>query len=254
MTHSLTIASWNIGGGYTFDPASKSDRAGEDLGYFATRLAESSPDIVCLQEAHSYESRESQCAQLAEMLNYDHYANFPMSTSHIEAGALLSLAVLSKYPITGSEYHEFRTPDLSSEQPNGDVWTLFPKGACSVRIDLDGRELSVVNAHQHPFHYFGVTAFDEQFRDLWEDTERVIREAPLPSIVAIDSNASPIRDLMPSLAGDMWISQEGVPTTPKGAQQDYFLTSSGVDVSAEPSVIETLADHHLLALRATVIE
>ncbi|WP_432100345.1 endonuclease/exonuclease/phosphatase family protein [Streptomyces sp. WAC 04229] len=245
--HRLLIGTWNIGGGVL--DVSHRKGAPAQLGYHIDRLMRARPEILCLQESHTFrDGRAGQAQEIARALGADWFHTWPLSESHLAPDADLSLAVLSRWPLSAPRTVTFPNPGLTTTGPDGDHWRILDKGYMVVEADLAGTSLRIANAHCFPLHYFGTTAAAPRFAPLWnrlaDDLLTLARFGP--TLVTVDLNHQPVEDLLGRLfeSGVYTSAANGSPTTPKGIQQDYILYT-GADLRlVETAVIPTRADHH----------
>lgn len=241
----LKLATWNIGGGILGE--SHQENAEPSLDYHISVLESYQPDIVCLQEAHSYDGqREGQSEHIARHTGYPHVFSYPISPSHMDGSAYLTLAILSRYPIKDPTYKQFPNPGLTSTGPNGSKWVLFDKGYVESLIDLESRQFGLINAHCFPLHYFGASAIEPRFADMWEmlRADLVALNNVSPTVAAIDLNYEPIEELLGKVIGPQAYLNafESTPTIPKGSQQDYILYDHSMQLITT-LVKPTRADH-----------
>jgi hypothetical protein len=248
----LTVGTWNIGGGILGDSHQLHGTA--QLNYHISKIREWAPDILCLQEAHEFlDGDTGQAEILASAAGYKHIHTVPISPSHLDSAAQLSLSVMSSFEISNPRYTKFPNPGLSSHGPNGEHWVLFDKGYMTVTVKTDAADFTLVNAHCFPLHYFGVTATDPQFTTMWSDFAREligISEGGA-AIAAIDLNYDPIEDLISEIFSPDRYSNAftRTPTIPKGSQQDYIVYTGSALRLEETAVIPTAADHHYCQAR-----
>ncbi len=241
----MRIATWNIGGGILGESHQLHGTAA--LDYHAKVISDSQLDVLCLQEAHVYESGVDQVATLAEACGFNHWHSIPISSSHLAPDAYLALGVLSRFPIAGNTYLQFPNPGLESLGPNGERWTLFDKGLLRSEIQEPSSPFTLINAHCFPLHYFGVKATDPSLTAIWHPLRRTLEDAHTRRTLAcVDLNSPDIDHLLPNLK--LWSYSEllpRVPTTPKGVQQDFLLASADMGVPIKAEIVPTLSDHAL---------
>jgi endonuclease/exonuclease/phosphatase family metal-dependent hydrolase len=241
----LKFATWNIGGGILGE--SHQENGQPTLDYHIALIKQHEPDIICLQEAHSYDGqREGQVEYIARHAGYPHVVSYPISPSHMDKEAYLSLGILSRYPIKNPTYKQFPNPGLSSTGPHGAKWILFDKGYVESIIDLGTRTLGLVNAHCFPLHYFGAKPTEPRFASMWEMLAvDLLGMAKLsPTLAAIDLNYEPIEELLGRvLSPQEYLNAfEDTPTIPKGTQQDYIIYDHTLQLITT-LVKPTSADH-----------
>lgn len=241
----IKLATWNIGGGILGESHQENGRP--TLDYHISVLKDYRPDVVCLQEAHSFDDqREGQSEYIARHAGYVHVYSHPISPSHMDDSAYLTLAILSRYPIEDPIYKQFPNPGLTSTGPNGSKWTLFDKGYVEARIDIASRRVGLINAHCFPLHYFGAHPTEPRFADMWEmlKTDLLAINELSPTLAAIDLNYEPVEELLGKVIGPQAYlnSFESTPTIPKGSQQDYILYDHSFQLLTT-LVKPTKADH-----------
>lgn len=241
---SLSFATWNIGGGILGESHQRD--ALPSLDYYASVLRRHGPDVVCLQEAHSFDDGEGQAEYLARRCGYPYVESVPISKSHLAAGASLSLGLLSRFPITTLDYRRFPNPGLTATGPDGSRWELLDKGYARASINVGSGLFGIINAHCFPLHYFNASATEPRFRELWRMLAADLRETreAMPTIAGMDLNYAPVQDLLASLllSGDFSSAFDKTSTTRKGVQQDYILYDRRMDL-LEATVRPTRSDH-----------
>ena len=249
----LRFATWNIGGGILGE--SHQQGGNPSLDYYASVLRAHSPDVVCLQEAHSFSDREGQAEYLARKCGYPYVESFPISESHLVKDAFLALAILSRLPIRSHEYRKFPNPGLTSIGPDGSHWELLDKGYVKGVIDIGGDPLGVLNAHCFPLHYFRAAATEARFRELWRmlSGDLLDMRERMPTIAGMDLNHSPVQDLLTDLLRpDGYVNAfAGTSTTWKGVQQDYILYDQRMDL-LDTTVRPTRSDHSFCQVKVVV--
>jgi endonuclease/exonuclease/phosphatase family metal-dependent hydrolase len=240
----LKFATWNIGGGILGRSHQRGARA--SLDYYAAILEEYSPDITCLQEAHSFASGDNQPEYLAEHAGYPYVKIFPISRSHLAEDAFLTLGILSRFPIITASYQKFPNPGLTSMGPDGRQWTLLDKGYAKATIDLGDRMIGILNAHCFPLHYFRAKPTEVRFEEIWRMLAMDLGEmhSTMPTVAGIDLNYAPIQDLLagPLRPGRYVNAFSETPTTAKGVQQDYILYTHAITL-LRSTVRSTMSDH-----------
>ncbi|MFE9188397.1 endonuclease/exonuclease/phosphatase family protein [Micromonospora sp. NPDC007208] len=240
----LRVATWNIGAGILGE--SHQENGEEELTYHIDLIRRHDPDILCLQEAHDYlGAKESQTAEIAREAGYEFTHSVPISPSHLGSDAHLALGILSKYPISDVTYTQFPNPNLSATGPGGNEWVLFDKGYATCAVSVDGEDVSLVNAHCFPLHYFNASPTEARFEPMWREfSDRLLAlRSTRRTVATIDLNHEPIDELLPAvLAPDLYVNAFTAPTIPKGIQQDYVLYDSAFALAAQ-EVLPTQADH-----------
>lgn len=240
----FTFATWNIGGGILGESHQRGARP--SLGYYASVLRRHRPDVVCLQEAHSFADGEGQAEYLARRCGYQYVESVRISRSHLAKEAFLTLGVLSRFPIAALDYRQFPNPGLTATGPDGTRWELLDKGYAKAAIDIGGRLVGVLNAHCFPLHYFNAVATEPRFRELWRLLACDLRDMheAMPTIAGMDLNHAPVQDLLADLlrSGDYASAFDARATTRKGVQQDYILYDQRMDLRSA-DIRATRSDH-----------
>jgi endonuclease/exonuclease/phosphatase family metal-dependent hydrolase len=253
QARTFRFATWNIGGGILGESHQRG--ALPSLDHYESVLRNHSPDVVCLQEAHSFEDREGQPEYLARRCGYPFVESFPVSASHLAKGALLTLGILSRFPIAAREYRQFPNPGLTAVGPDGSQWELLDKGYVKAVVDIDGQSLGVLNAHCFPLHYFRAAATESRFTDLWRmlGGDLLDMRERMPTIAGMDLNHAPVQDLLTDLlrSGRFVNAFGGTSTTSKGVQQDYILYDQRMQL-LETTVRPTKSDHSYCQVKVTV--
>ncbi|MEZ0067924.1 endonuclease/exonuclease/phosphatase family metal-dependent hydrolase [Streptacidiphilus sp. MAP12-20] len=246
-SRSVSVGTWNIGGGILGDSHQRSGTA--QLDYHVQQLLERSPDVLCLQESHEFrDGRTGQAAEIAKALGADAQQTARISGSHLDPDADLSLAILSRSGLSAARTVMFHNPGLSWPGPTGERWDMFDKGYLVAEVEFHGVPVRIVNAHLFPFHYFGARATEPRFSSLWRDfaDDLLTLAGAGPTIATIDLNHEPIESVLGSIFEGRVFGNafSHTPSTPKGVQQDYIVYTAAQLSLLETSVVPTQADHH----------
>lgn len=240
----MKFATWNIGGGFI----SSDDEAVydvEDISYFSDALKDVCADIACLQEIHISENNH-QPEIIAKALGYDHVASHSIADSHLKNGEKLSIAIVSKYHIVSSQFHELPNPNLEFVW-NGKKAFSHDKGFLEVVIDIDGTQLRVLSGHMVPFRKFDKDFMDDEFADIRSKLESVICDSDIPTIVGADMNFNEIEKALPRVfENGFTLALPHECTTPRGGYYDKIIGSNEVKFS-NSQIIRGKADHYLCA-------
>lgn len=243
----ISFASWNIGGGILGESHQISGVS--NINYYCSILFPYSPDILCLQESHSFgNTKPSQTEMLAKKLGYKYFREYPISRSHLDESAYLTLSILSKYKIAEWKTDKFENPQLKSTGPNGQEWNLFDKGWCSCNTQTLFGDVTILNGHWFPLHYFGASHTNIRYLNIIKPMmqDLLLLEKQRPVLAAIDLNYSKIETMLPDLfKNNAYVNAlPDKPTTTKGEKQDFILyTNAFTNLHAE--IIKTNSDHEL---------
>ncbi len=254
MKKSVSVGTWNIGGGFKFDKKIQDGFSyeTEDLDYFISHIPESKIDILSIQEAHSATKpntdKEHQIKTIGEALNFNFTNSYPYGPSHIKAGNLLSLGNVTRFSIIDSEFYKLPNPNLTIERENGDIWKSFDVGFLVSKIDFLGTEINLINGHMVPFHYFEKDFMDPEFDHIRDAiTEILIETSDLPTIIATDFNYPDIQTLLPKVfQNNLFYSSFNNQETAIGkGQQDHILFSNHWSLIDYKINSNTRSDHFM---------
>lgn len=199
---------------------------------YVTYFKDKNLDVLSLSEVHLEDKTTSgMVAYIAGKLGMEHYASLALSDSHLDTSKKLGMAVISRFPIARQEEFTIPSPKLEVDRPNGEHWVMFDKGGQRVYLDVDGKEISVVNFSYFPFHHFNRRVDEPEFAPLRNQLLTVLTDNPsnAPTIITGDFNSRgiPVPQAFPELfAGDALRQAVDVPTTVIGygsEQLDHIL-------------------------------
>ena len=219
-------------------------------------------DVLSLSEVHLEDkTTSSMVAHIAGKLGMEHYTSLALSESHLDTSKKLGMAVVSRFPIKRQEEFTIPSPKIEVDRPNGEHWVMMDKGGQRVYLDVDGREVSLVNFSYFPFHHFNRRVDEPDFASLRGQLLTVLTDNPsdAPTIITGDFNSRgiPVPQAFPELfAGDALRQAVDVPTTVIGYdneqldhilyQPQYFTATGGY---AEGNGSDHLAIGAQLALK-----
>lgn len=161
------------------------------LNEYIECLREYEPDILSLSEVHMEdgEGHSEMVESIVEALDFQDYRCFSQSPSHLDTSKYLGLAVLSRYPIVGYASFFLPNPGLEVDKPDGSHWVMFDKGAQRLKLDVNGKHVSVFNLHYFPFHHFNRYMNEDDFSDSRQElVDILLSEKGIPTIVTGDFN------------------------------------------------------------------
>lgn len=189
-------------------------------------------DVLSLSEVHLEDkTTSSMVAHIAEELGMEHHTSLALSPSFLDTSKQIGMAVISRFPITQQEEFTIPSPKIEVDRPNGEHWVMLDKGGQRVYLDVDGKEVSVVNFSYFPFHHFNRRVDEPDFAPLRSQLLTVLTDNPsgAPTIITGDFNSRgiPVPQAFPELfAHDALRQAVDVPTTVIGydnEQLDHIL-------------------------------
>jgi endonuclease/exonuclease/phosphatase family metal-dependent hydrolase len=195
MSRVLRVATWNVHEGLP---------AGIDHGPPIARVFDGMVDlindldidVICFQEVdYTPELKSNTLNAVARGTALSHFAAYDLSPSSFFPGMRTGVAIASRFPLYGQKKTKLPNPNLTVRVKSGRIGS-HDKGHLSAKVDLWGREVSIVSLHALPFHVFGQEAADPRFGYVWENLARGLttrQDAPL--LVCGDFN-TPQRDLV----------------------------------------------------------
>ncbi|WP_420265289.1 endonuclease/exonuclease/phosphatase family protein [Candidatus Magnetominusculus dajiuhuensis] len=233
----LSVATWNISCGIYDDRGKDLDKG---IHYISDCLKNVGADIIGLQEV-LYSDGFSQADKIRILLGYDYKIEWPLSQSHILAGAKMGIAVLSKYPIKSHVKIDLPNPNLTI---NDGTTVTHDKGFICSTIDFNGSNILFVTGHMFPFHYFDrvESDFTYIFKCL---EEQLIKNSILnmPSVICADFNTDDLKSLFPNVINGCK-DMIHTPTRRDNRLHDHLLCNRYWNEHMV-SIIPTLSDHHL---------
>jgi endonuclease/exonuclease/phosphatase family metal-dependent hydrolase len=247
----MKVLSWNIAGGHTITGAVEEslNYNTEDLPYFEQQIKQLNPDVVGLQEVHTpdKDDTQTQAGILAKAVGYKYFENQPYGKSHIKDGNKISLAMLSKYPIINSFFHQLPNPNLTIKRPNGDKWVTFDVGFLVNTIRYKEQKIVIMNCHLVPFHYFERNYDESEFQYIRDDIAELLSPfSETPTIVLGDFNYADLRKIIPDVFENQKYKEafEHVETTPEKGQQDHILFTKHWNLK-KYEIRKGKSDHHM---------
>jgi len=248
----MRFACWNMAGGHTFNQSLEDGISyeKENLSYFIGELKKVNADIIVLQESHTpIDGREkSQAELIATELGYNLAGNhIYQNPSHIKTGNGLSLAILSKYPTSGSVFHEVPNPHLTIVRPNGDTWKTYDVGFLTCTVDYQKTTINIVDGHMVPFHYFKRDFMEDDFSPIRKSiTDLFLSLGEKSTIIGCDFNYNDVPKLLPQVFENALYREAfvGIETTPGRGQQDHVLFSHAWKL-IKSEVRKASADHFI---------
>ncbi|WP_344414573.1 endonuclease/exonuclease/phosphatase family protein [Pseudonocardia ailaonensis] len=240
----ISVGSWNIGGAIL---GKSHQRNGQpSLHYYIDLIEAERPDILCLQEAHEFvDGTPGQAIQIAKAAGFAHCVSQRLSRSHLADDAWLSIATLSRFPISDTRFRLFPRFELEAVGPDFRPWKLHDKGYIVSRVQLEGDiELDVLNAHCFPLHRFRTAATKASFRPVWQMLRNeLFGLSQRNSVAAMDLNYPEPETLLGDSLGEGSFSLAfRSPTKPSGAQHDFILSSESLKIIGD-RVLPTRSDH-----------
>lgn len=252
----LKTIQWNIGGGLIrtkdSDPTRSSSYSIDGIDSIVELLKNERPDIITFQEIHS--GAQDQIKEIADRLGMKHFAVDAYDHSHLTAGSMLSLGIVSKYPIYNHIFELFLNPNLEVNF-GGKIGLSHDKGVSTVTIKLGGKALTVKTLHLVPFRRAGVDPLDEKLVKVREDITKKLSISNGPQLIQGDFNYNndSLRDFLPGIFKDK--TQEilqNEATTPKGRKYDHIVYS-GLQLLDNKVIGTVLTDHYPLVMEFALL-
>lgn len=248
----MKIVSWNIAGGHLLTKNVK-DAIGyekEDLDYFISNLKKLQADIICFQEVHiSKDGKENQVELIAKKLGFKYFAveHYAGAASHIKAGQLLGMGLVSHFPIISAKFQFPPNPRLTVKRPNGIIWNTIDMGMLVSEIKYKKQIINIINFHLIPVHYFGKNWVDKEFAHIREHISDLLLEAAKKPTIAIgDFNYADLGKIYPKIFSQGKYQETFLEvTTPAKGQQDHILYSNHWQLSSYQINTSVIADHYL---------
>lgn len=177
MVKKIKIASWNIAAGRTNKTLSQFDYNQENVGYFSNLLKIVDVDIICLQETH-YGDNKDTGNEIAQEINYPFYFTHPSHESHIDNKLKLSNSILSKTKPLSVESYKLPYPEFDLFWPNGTPAKKYEKDLQCARFS----NFNLYNTQLIPLGLFGVLYGSGQAKKYCQKLEASMRnhlEEPL---------------------------------------------------------------------------
>ena len=222
------------------------------LNEYIEHLREYKPDILSLSEVHmeDCEGHSEMVESIAEALDFRDYRCFSQSPSHLDTSKYLGLAVLSKHPVVDYTSFFLPNPGLEVDKPGGLHWVMFDKGAQRLKLDINGRNVSVFNLHYFPFHHFHRRMNEDEFSSIRQElVDILLLERGIATIVNGDFNNKglPLCEAFPELfMRDRFAEAVVAETTVVGLceQFDHILYTPKTLEAHHGFVRKNLSDHY----------
>ena len=239
----MKIATWNIGGGF-ISKNNNLDFNEENLDYFVEEIKKINPDIICLQETHTSENT-NQPKEIAKKLGYNYFRTKKVSDSHLKINQKLSLAIISKFPITDSKIHKLPNPNMEFIWRNKKVMS-HDKIIFETRIKYNDKIIKVFSGQMSPFRKFGRDFLEDDFSNIRNKIEKIILKEKMPTIFCADMNFNgDIKKLLPNVFEKKFQAVlNNKPTTPKGRTYDKIIVSKEW-TKLKSKIVVGKADHYL---------
>jgi endonuclease/exonuclease/phosphatase family metal-dependent hydrolase len=252
----MKLLTLNTGGAYIraqdADPTadesySHGGRAG--IEHVIAVLKSELPDVIVLQESHT-RGADAQADTIAQALHMRHVTNAPYDESHIEEGSQLSLAIISKWPLSDIRFELFKNPGFRMTH-GAREWYCHDKGVLSADVTAPSGTIRIATTHLVPFKLFGKPLDGEEVRAVLADVDAKLcahaqSHTAQRSIVTGDFNldVDSIAQLLPQVSALCPEVVLPAPTTPKGRRYDRVF-ARGLTVVGPPRVLaDALTDHY----------
>lgn len=226
----ITTVQWNIGGGKirtddSTDPDRVDSYCHDGLDSVINTLRSLKPDVITLQEVHKND-QFSQVAEIAKQLDMQYYTEDYYADSHIEPSQKLGHAIISRFPVTDSQFVFFMNPKFQVTWEDGSIATSHDKGLTSCFVNVNGTKLAVATTHLLPFRRFKIAIDSPEAQAVLRDVQQKLDNGHTPLLLSGDFNINE-----PSLAKRFTLLMENgaqeivqsEPVTPNGHWFDHIF-------------------------------
>lgn len=187
----MKIVQLNISGALKYAGSSPDDYKvdGSILTAYIKWFKDLSPDVICLQEAHSDDANgsNSQAEQIAQALGYNFF-NTALSESHLESGKFLSLAILTKLEIKAPEFIILKL-GLYFPKSDGSLVPEHDKGVQRVHLSQGAKTFTLCNVHFPYARGFKRDVMEDEFKPVRAALARILLEESGNEIICGDFNS-----------------------------------------------------------------
>ncbi len=239
----LTVASWNIGGGYKIASTKQFDyQEKEDVAYIISEIKKVKPDIVCLQESH-VNDEDSLSRRIQAGIGFDHIFEVASHESHIDTRYKNATVILSKSNITRQNKVPIPYPEFELRFADGRYSAFHQRYLQTSEIE----NCMIANTHGNNINMFGYDYEQGKGKDLAGKIEEVyIDNLERPLIFVGDFNCDNAQKVFSKLVSTLKLSN-AIPagaTRPDGRHTDYIFCSPELRI-VESQVVKTQTDHYL---------
>ena len=245
----MRIATWNIAAGHKLQSSTPLAYAEQDLSYFIDQLRRIDCDVICLQEAENRpDTGYSMAKDIADQLGIDYIFETLTHPSHIRKNALLSLAIISKNPLTETIATPQPYPSFPLTLPDGNPAKKHVKYLQHAKID----GIMVANVHTQPLEFLGTPYESDLGKEYAEELNQLfIRELQRPLIFTgdfcADLHTSHVANIYTRTCETLQLTDILPPgqTKPfnKGRSDAIFVSPELT--TTDSSITETMTDHFL---------
>lgn len=219
-------------------------------------FSKQSPDILCLQEAVSYQKGDAgfmlPVERIQEICSLPYMVFGPVfSFNLMQATASFGNCILSKYPIQKSEIlftNLEHKENFDFNEHDGNV-----RNFVHASIEIAGKTYELVTHHGYhiPDHKNGTKETIEQMRQLAE----YVKQLEGPTILTGDFNLAPsseslkeLNNILTNLPVSHKLKTTRTPLTHKTEVCDYIFINDGIGVHKFSTSDEMISDHKALIL------
>ncbi len=245
----MKIATWNIGGGYTYDLNEHRASKEMNIGYFIEALQGSDLDVLALQEVYQPEAGESHAAEIAKILGFNVVQQFSEGGSHIHGTGALATALLLRNEKLLGQHSSVVLPGLPFPPrfPNGRMGMQIDRTA--VITEYGGHIFATL--HLEAIHIFGKNPHEGEGKNYFNAVDSYLaKHLQVGTILLGDFNVTDITSALPETMSkfkyrDVLPDESSAPTEDNTFKKpDHILVSEEIHCDhASITVVE--ADHYL---------
>lgn len=246
---------WSLATGITKKPLTDYVEMADEI---ADTIIKLDLDVICLQECPILiNDSEDFFNLILEKSGLKHFACIATCPSFLMENGRVGIAILSKFPLNGTQIRMFNNPQLKVISKSGRIYRSFDKAIMFTEI---ASNVVIMTCHAIAFLPFGKEPMDypDSFAPL-RDTILQIANENKHLVFAGDLNMDGLIDMFPELGTIIEDKVIGSTITEKfhegkhypDLKQDSIFITSGVDATVALKT-ETFSDHYLCSCECEI--